>query len=1020
LLHNLFRYYFIDKHKSKDDNKTYLLSIPIIGSKINENNLFEGQGSIFLFIETVNSFEKERLGGIAKILAYIMKDMILNYLLFSGMELLNKSRKESIRSAIASIMSRNMSHNLGSHVLSRLNYTYSNKENIKPIINEREIDGNKTIRSSDAADIEVPENQTIDYILNKSGWQEKMQIKNKLMEYDYYVNYGNDLDKEKVKEEFISIGHFFKYLQNRQDYIATVTGSGKDIPILQNFKNDVLDELLISEKKKRHKAGEIKNLLLENIVLSEKISGKMIKVYFNNWDCINDDTGRKIAQNLNIALPSGSLGAHAFFSIFENFIRNSAKHSGSDISGKKELEIKIETPDIEWDENNKIIRNNHFAGKVFWIEQRGTQNPFKRGPYYIQKENNEYAFYAEIPFEIGYQSNKNSIIFDFKNIKDFANLREIEFQKDKRVTIPDDLSLKLVHEKEGFFNLIVLNHNTELRSYPICIQKKDNDEEKAFIFITNKLILEEEHNWEIKNIKIKKTHDSMQWPLNPKELKDTITINGYFNLKFDEKYYNPDEYIRFAISDNHRNYNKFYRRISEGLKEDLIDSFGRLLESNKGLKEMWISACWMRGEDINKECTYSPPIMNCVCNTTQSTCFNCSLRNNNHGSLQYIFFLKKAKELLFVFDSKIEKEKIINYDKEKIFNSHGIDFKSIEEYKNSENLHKYFVFIHNNSCSEVLKTEFDKMKNNRALKINLEDDVIEKISNKEPKQVLVDVMKKWIKEKWSISEKDKIYIIDDSNPQLRDETQNLDNTSYAAYISELEERLKNKGNNKYVWKKHFDSPEELKDKGDWKENINYIESITGDNKTGWLIRDFIPKDDYWRLSLLESAKCKILIIDERIWEEKSKMKVRKKDDLKGINKNIKSYFLKKNIEIWDLFIQENGAKILFYDLGGAFYSLLNATITDELKKFDIISIHQGIIDKIINNTNKNLKDLENIFNNTKAKKITHSGRSRPDSKEMLFGRKGNFISFTSLNSALNDSKYHLVNLLYSVRGARDV
>ena len=222
--------------------------------------------------------------------------------------------------------------------------------------------------------------------------------------------------------------------------------------------------------------------------------------------------------------------------------------------------------------------------------------------------------------------------------------------------------------------------------------------------------------------------------------------------------------------------------------------------------------------------------------------------------------------------------------------------------------------------------------------------------------------------------------------------------------------------------KHFESPNEIKElrekNVDLLEKSDYLETISGNNKTGWIIRKSSPKDDYWIMSLIEAAKCKVLIIDERIWEQISNVNINSKD-LNIRNEREKLVFEKKNIELWDLFLDKNNEnKISFKNLVGKEITMEDLKKNRKVK-YDIVAVHQGIIDKIIDNSKYKLYELECLFSNLGDKIVTHSGRSKPDLDTMLFGNEGNFISFTSLCSALADSKYHLVNLLYSVRVAQN-
>lgn len=946
-------------------------------------------------------------------------------------------QKEAFKSAVAAIMSRNMSHNIGSHILSRLSSIYSNEDEIDKLIKKKQFSPNIKLEKSDAEKFDVLNNKTgeiITHVVSKLdiNRDKRQKILDYLKSIDKY-NIYKIIDESKVFSEFYAIAHFFRYLQNRQDYIATITGSGKDIPIMQNFLNDILN-VLLAEKITGY--TEFKNLLLEYIVLSEKIKGNMIDIYFNDCNCVyekNKNDSINIAQNLDIALPSGKLGSHAFFSIFENFIRNSAKHSGQRLKKKDKLKIFIGTPDLLWNDKNKRIENNYFAGKVFWVEQVNSKEPIRKGPYYIVKNKNGcFMFFCEIPFHIKMNYDNKKAIFDLNGIKDFKNFNNKELILDGPVikNKQGNETLKFSKQNDSLYTIIIKDEkNEELRSYPIHLINDNYSNKKAYIFITNQYVLKKNgNNWILENQKIPKNYESEQWSkrIDLSDIKNSLEINNHFILTFDEDYYDPDSLVRFTFTDNLGNYHKFYEDIEKGLKEKIIDSDGRLIESNKGLKEMWISACWLRGEDFTIKKSYALPILSCVCSNTQSKCFNCMLKNKNeHGSLQYIFFIKKAKEVLFILDEGISIEDIKHKNNDlEVLNSKGIEFKKYEEFINSENLHKYFVFVTDNDFNEKFKNLIDKYKYNRG--INISKDELIKIINNKPKVVITKVINKWIEKKWG-KKNNIVYIIDDLE-KIKDKNSLSKKSSLHIFnrnkinLIEIGQNVKiekNDNNLIYLWMKHFEDSKAITSIEEKNEKIlknsDYIEGITGNNKTSWLIRDFTPKDDCWLLSLIEAAKCKILVIDERIWEENSKVDI-DSENLKNENKNVKLIFEKKNIEIWDLYITDNNEKIIkFVNLVGE-ENTLEDLMRNAKIEYDIITVHQGIIDKIVSNSKYEKSSLENLFINLGCKIITHSGRSRPDSDKMLFGSKGNFISFTSLYSALKDSKYHLVNLLYSIRG----
>lgn len=143
-----------------------------------------------------------------------------------------ETKRHGTRAAVAAIMGRNMSHNIGSHVLSRLS------------------------------------------------------------EYK-----DNELETGTKKSKAL-----FIYLQRRMDFIAQISTTSPswtvDIKwgeILEDFKEQTY--------------------LLDNIAKFKNLDSKSIKITYENND-----------KDKYVAIPTGLVGCHAFYSILENVIRNSAKY----------------------------------------------------------------------------------------------------------------------------------------------------------------------------------------------------------------------------------------------------------------------------------------------------------------------------------------------------------------------------------------------------------------------------------------------------------------------------------------------------------------------------------------------------------------------------------------------------------------------------------------------------------------------------------------------------------------------
>ena len=217
------------------------------------------------------------------------------------------SKKEAIKSAISAIMSRNMSHNLGSH------YLYYTKAHLEELAKSQ----------------------------------------------------------DEIAPDIRGTAKVLGYIQARMDYLATVISNDKYPYGAVNFKSQIYDELTIDKFSKRHFSKPDKknlrttNFLLSNLVLSENFSisdirrddstklsavekKTLLELYVKyrdestglydqftgtnsmsalGWPTFKtEENVKNRLSNLYIALPGGIMSSHAFFNTIENFIRNSAKY----------------------------------------------------------------------------------------------------------------------------------------------------------------------------------------------------------------------------------------------------------------------------------------------------------------------------------------------------------------------------------------------------------------------------------------------------------------------------------------------------------------------------------------------------------------------------------------------------------------------------------------------------------------------------------------------------------------------
>ena len=245
----------------------------------------------------------------------------------------HSAEKHAIKAQKAAIMARNMSHNLGSHVMAYLKQQMQSSMDIfsskDHVLHDLNIDGNKYC-----------------FLQNKT-------------ELPFLVG----------------MGHFINYLQERQDYIATVATSYIPYPTPIDFKEAIVDGINPDLKWKRHRTSGQKpfNILLNYIAKSEGYTredienkgshdGHYLRINYIDYTVDEEDTNKtdktkdsqkpkqitgfevndlealKGLKAKQIGVPGGTIGRQAVFSIIENITRNAAKHEKN---GKKNLDINI-------------------------------------------------------------------------------------------------------------------------------------------------------------------------------------------------------------------------------------------------------------------------------------------------------------------------------------------------------------------------------------------------------------------------------------------------------------------------------------------------------------------------------------------------------------------------------------------------------------------------------------------------------------------------------------------------------
>lgn len=257
-------------------------------------------------------------------------------------EIIEDAEKPSINAAAISIMSRNISHNLGSHLLSY----------IKNILSD---------------EIKMLDHGAFENLLIKDAsgnWKSNDEI---------FIN-GN-LRKENLLTPYMrSIGHLLAYLQERQDYVGAIAaGAGRGVTYFTpvHFRDAIYQHfckpfpaMAVNHTKKALSP----NLLLDFLVYSEGytrkgVSSSIDKREYQKKEIEIEFKAPKIGENvLEVSLPMGLSGRQGIFTILENFIRNSAKHGKNKQERGGKINIHLQISDFNeeyfeaklWDGSNEI------------------------------------------------------------------------------------------------------------------------------------------------------------------------------------------------------------------------------------------------------------------------------------------------------------------------------------------------------------------------------------------------------------------------------------------------------------------------------------------------------------------------------------------------------------------------------------------------------------------------------------------------------------------------------------------
>ena len=221
-----------------------------------------------------------------------------------------KKMIEAIKSAVAAIITRNLSHDLGSHFLTNTKNYFRN---------------------------------TVDKISQDKISQNLLKI----IAADYRGNV-----------------HVLQYIQERMDFIATIVSTDQYPLSGLIFKTEFFDILTNDDCGARHSNARQdkneKNFLLQYSLYSEHLTRQScfegdnsnfplveLQTRYNNQIYTGKNVRKEneldlknVLSELRLAVPGGVMARHALFTLVENILRNAAKHS--EHKGNLVLTIKLE------------------------------------------------------------------------------------------------------------------------------------------------------------------------------------------------------------------------------------------------------------------------------------------------------------------------------------------------------------------------------------------------------------------------------------------------------------------------------------------------------------------------------------------------------------------------------------------------------------------------------------------------------------------------------------------------------
>lgn len=502
--------------------------------------------------------------------------------------------------------------------------------------------------------------------------------------------------------------------------------------------------------------------------------------------------------------------------------------------------------------------------------------------------------------------------------------------------------------------------------------------------------------------------------------KDSEKQSIEITIDFDDFKYNKSFY-EVSIYDNLKRKNSFINKVvvsrNNAFNDAVLNENNQLRYNNLGTIEMDVCAAYLRRlpltsieEDEYELLLYKngkvkkgkvkknklpKPKLLFAYNHTHN-------KDKNEHSLGYKLYIGKPKEVLVIQDDSNDPFKVNNFTKDELFNN------GIEIIRSSE-ISEHTIFNHQILyCHSPFNNELDA-----SVYSSLPKRIVERIDN-----VIFDNPEEFIKAVWenyAVSN----FLQGRSNLKIKNEN--------------IEILINGKNKKFEIQKDNVSDAETLlidNHNKHWKDKDNYLyyDMACGHSKVkkylGNITEDSLDEYDIpIKAQYLETAFCKILIIDERI-QDSIVLNGNSKDKVysgEGGDTPFYEYFKKQNVIIPDE-EEANLNKLNFGTLktkNSVAYNI-KKFISNNTEKLDFCVMHLGVLEKMLNSADtKNSDKINSVLTqlfpneNSRRKLIITSGRGKPNNLPTDIP----FVPLALIQNAIETvfDKFVLTRILYNSR-----